>query len=123
VRTDQFTLGGNATPSSVMFSLDRGGQHNALSLDIYDASLTFVRRVESIYTSGAVPAAAISADGEYLYHQIPAGVLRSRVSDGVLIDRIRNPVDAEVISIASDDSFLVTGVRTSTAPVSLIRLR
>lgn len=120
--TDQFTLGGSATPYNWDFSLDRGGQHNALSLDIYDASLAFIHRVESIVTSGGVVHSAISADGESLYHLTLSGVLRSRVSDGLLIDRTRKPTDADFIRIASDDSFLVTWSTAQTGELSLIRL-
>lgn len=121
--TDQFTVGGNATPYDVGFSLDRGGQHNALSLDIYDASLTFVRRVESIVAPGAVVPAAISPGGVYLYHLTPSGMLRSRVSDGLLIDRTRLPVAADFVRIAGDESFLVTWSTATTGQLSLIRLR
>lgn len=122
--SDQFTLGGSATPYSVMVSLDRGGQHNGLSLDIYDASLTFLRRVESIYGASPVGvASSVSADGEYLYYLGAPGVMRSRVSDGRLVDRTRNPIQGEMIRIASDDSFLVTAWGFETAAMSLIRLR
>lgn len=61
--------------------------------------------------------------GEYLYHMTSLGVLRSRVSDGLLIDRMRNPVDADFVRISSDDSFLVTGPTHGTGELSLIRLR
>ena len=120
--TDQFTVGGDVISPGRDFSLDRGGQHNAVSLDIHDASLTLIRRVESIVTSGALVQSAISADGASLYHLTPSGVLRSRVSDGLLIDRTRKPADADLIRIASDDSFLVTWPEWQVGGLSLIRL-
>src|SRR5687767_4981073 len=122
--TDQFTLGGNATPYGVKLSQDRGGQHSALSLDIYDVSLAFVRRVESIFGAAAVSVpSTLSADGEYLYYAAAPGIMRSRVSDGLLVDRTLNPILGEIVRIASDDSFIVTARGTDTGMLSLIRLR
>jgi hypothetical protein len=122
--TDRFTPGADVTWPGVLFSLDRGGRHSAMWHDIYDASLTFVRRVESIYGSATFPrGSSLSADGEYLYHLGPPGIMRSRVSDGVLIDRTPNPIAGEIIRVASDDSFLVTGSEPPLAALSLIRLR
>lgn len=124
VTTDQFTLGGDVRPYHVTFSLDRGGQHNALSLDIYDASLTFLRRVESIFgAADVVVPVAISPDGQYLYHKSSLGVMRSRVDDGALVDRSRNPTAADLMRIASDGRFLVTGAGVTTAEISLVRLQ
>lgn len=81
-----------------------------------------MRRVESIVSSGGVVSAAIPPDGEYLYHLTPSGVLRSRVSDGLLIDRLRVPGDAGLIRIASSGSVLLAAA-SGAGPLSLIRLR
>lgn len=128
VRTDQFTLGGAVPWTGVVPSLDRGGQHTAIWLDIYDASLAFERRVESVYGSTTWPVpSTLAADGEYLYHLGPPGsmrsIMRARVSDGVLLDRIVNPFPGDIVRVASDDSFLVIGSGPSVARLSLVRLR
>ena len=52
-----------------MPSLDIGGQHTALHLDIYDEWLRFLRRVQSMFVPVAPVRALshISPDGEFLY--------------------------------------------------------
>jgi hypothetical protein len=122
--TDQFMLGGIATPYDGFLSIDRDGQHLALALGLYDASLTFVRRIESVYGDAqVVPAISISADGEYLYHGARGGIMRARVNDGRLVDWTANPVLGDVMRVAGDDSFVVTGSGFNTGALSLIRMR
>ncbi|HXL35387.1 MAG TPA: hypothetical protein VN953_10715 [Gemmatimonadales bacterium] len=72
-------------------SVDGTGQHVVLGVDVYDATLGFLRRTHSPFI-GWVPT-AVSADGQYLYQGVaPYGIVRSRVSDGVMIDRSLGPV-------------------------------
>jgi hypothetical protein len=122
--TDQFTLGGSTMPYGGGLSLDRRAQHTSLGLNIYDASLTFARRVQSIYGSGPLsPGTSLSVDGEYLYIGGRPGVMRSRVSDGQIVDRTRNPILGHIFREASDGSFLVTATDIGTTQLSLIRMR
>ena len=123
--TDRFTTGATVTPYNTLFSLDRGGVHTAWSLDIYDATLNFVRRVESPFGPflPVSAASALAADGEYLYHMGAPGIMRSRVSDGALVDRTRNSIAANMIRVASDGTYLVTGLGFELGVLSLIRLQ
>lgn len=76
VATDQFTDGGIVPRPSGggRLSVARGGAYTADGRLIYDASLTFVRRVQSIWGgSSGVMATALSADGEYLYMGVRQG--------------------------------------------------
>lgn len=68
-------------------------------------------------------ATALSADGEYLYIGGTPGLMRSRVSDGQIVDRTLNPIPADIFRVASDDSFVVTATEIGPAQVSLIRMR
>jgi hypothetical protein len=123
--TDRFTTGGIPTWYNTAFSLDRGGVHTAWSLDIYDATLNFLRRVESPFGpfQPVSAASALAADGEYLYYMSAPGIMRSRVSDGALVDRTRNSIAADRIRVASDGTYLVTGSGFELGVLSLIRLQ
>jgi hypothetical protein len=107
-------------------SMDEGGTHVAAGLEVYDASLQLIRKVNSVFAEGGVLHTAISPDGQYLYQlHWPLGFIRSRVSDGALLDRTANPIGAERIRVSPDGTFLVTfdGVGISSSNVSVIDLR
>ena len=87
--TDTFGAPGPAERYG-MLSLDATGRRMADGLAIYDESLRFLRRAYDVYQGGR-PIVAMSADGEYLYQaHWKLGVLRSRTSDGALLDRTPN---------------------------------
>jgi len=88
-------------------SVDGTGQHVALGADVYDATLGFLRRMHSPFV-GWVPT-AVSADGQYLYQGVaPHGIVRSRVSDGVMLDRSLGPVfTGGLVRMSPDGTMLV----------------
>jgi len=88
-------------------SVDGTGQHVALGADVYDATLGFLRRMHSPFV-GWVPT-AVSADGQYLYQGVaPHGIVRSRVSDGVMLDRSLGPVfTGALVRMSPDGTMLV----------------
>ena len=53
------------------------------SLDIYDATLNFVRRVESPFGpfQPVSAASAVAADGEYVYYMSAPGIMWSPAQD------------------------------------------
>ena len=79
----------------------------ALGADVYDATLGFLRRMHSPFI-GWVPT-AVSADGQYLYQGVaPHGIVRSRVSDGVMLDRSLGPVfTGALVRMSPDGTMLV----------------
>jgi sugar lactone lactonase YvrE len=89
--------------------IDRTGARVSVGLDIYDADLAFQRRVTAPYGALYVPGAALSPDGEYLYQAIALrGVARTRVSDGVLVDRSPTPFSATgYLRVSPDGTMLV----------------
>ena len=124
--TDQFTASGSTVQmsGSGYLSVAGSGPYTAIGRLIYDGSLTFVRRVESIWgAANLVPATALSADGQYLYIGGRPGLMRSRVSDGKIVDRTMNPVPGDIFRVAGDDSFVVTATQTGPTQLSLIRMR
>ena len=88
-------------------SVDGTGQHVALGADVYDATLGFLRRMHSPFI-GWVPT-AVSADGQYLYQGVARyGIVRSRVSDGVMLDRSLGPVfTGGLVRMSPDGTMLV----------------
>ncbi|PYP60221.1 MAG: hypothetical protein DMD44_02950 [Gemmatimonadetes bacterium] len=88
-------------------SVDGTGQHVALGADVYDATLGFLRRMDSPFV-GWVPT-AVSADGQYLYQGVARyGIVRSRVSDGVMLDRSLGPVfTGGLVRMSPDGTMLV----------------
>jgi len=88
-------------------SVDGTGQHVALGVDVYDATLGFLRRMHSPFI-GWVPT-AVSADGQYLYQGVARyGIVRSRVSDGVMLDRSLGPVfTGGLVRMSPDGTMLV----------------
>ncbi len=85
-------------------SVDGTGQRINVGLDIYDGSLQFLRRVRSAVGDG-VPARALSVDGAYLYQGI-RGMVRARVSDGLLQDRSPAPFVPDLIRVSADGTLL-----------------
>ncbi len=124
--TDQFTPSGTTVQMSGggFLSVAGSGPYTGFGRLIYDGSLTFVRRVESVWGDAnlGVPT-ALSTDGEYLYIGGRPGLMRSRVSDGKIVDRTMNPIPAHIFRVAGDDSFVVTATQSGPTELSLIRMR
>jgi hypothetical protein len=122
--TDVFGPAGSAIPYGVTPVLDSTGQTVAVGLDIYDADLVFLRQVRSRALSNGVPT-ALSPDGAYLYHTLFKDVVRSRVSDGAIVDRSVNPILSTLVRMSADGALLVTAENNccGASPISTIRLR
>lgn len=125
--TDAFSpCRGIAIPQGIAPHADRTGQRFNRSLDVYDASLAWLRRVESVSEPMGSYTATISADGEYVYHVIwGVGVLRSRVSDGALVDRTLLPsIEPTLVRVSPDGTTLIlvenrTGTSSRIATIDL----
>jgi hypothetical protein len=106
-------------------SVDATGAHIAIGTDVYDGSLQFLRRVEATIGENSISPTALSLDGEYLYTVLLDRVLRSRVSDGVLLDRSPVPIQPTAIRASSDGAMLVTveNHSSATSTISTIDLR
>jgi hypothetical protein len=126
VATDHFgarkSVSGYAHPV-----LDATGTRVAVGLDVYDGSLQYLRQMSSPFRySGAAIPTALSADGNVLYQLFARpGVVRSRVSDGAILDRVINAIRPDQIRISDDGTMLVTFPRFDglTGDVSTIDLR
>jgi len=122
---DAFGPGRSAIPYDWTPVVDGTGQHVAIGLDIYDASLEFLRRVRTP-SPGGVPLSALSPDGAYLYMVYWShGIVRSRVSDGEIVDRTPNPIRPDLIRASPDGATLVTVETRSYGPskISIIDFR
>jgi len=106
--TDTFGPRGSAIPYDWRPSVDATGQHVAISLDIYDRTLQFIRRVHSPILFPGVVSSAFSGDGLTLYQGAGIyGIVRSRVSDGVMLDRSLSPVLPDLVRVSPDGTMLV----------------
>lgn len=90
-------------------SVDSTGANVAVSGDLYDASLQYLRTV-GLAKTGEGPA-AISPDGLTHYMAIAptygqAGIVRSHVSDGSMIDHIPAPLLISFLRVSPDGSTL-----------------
>ena len=124
VATDRF---GPCRPGafSRAASVDATGRNSAIALDVYDESLTLTRRVNSVFRGG-VPTTAISPDGEVLFQvHWQLGIIRSRVGDGVMLDRIPNSIQPTAMRATPDGGRLITvdSQNGATSRVSVIELR
>ena len=109
-----------ARPGAV--SLDASGNRMATSLQIYDGSLGWQRSVYSIFYPNSLPLSVLSADGEHLMQvHAQAGIVRSRTSDGALLDRTRYAGASGISAIraAPSGAFLVA-VESNLAATSRI---
>jgi hypothetical protein len=109
----------------IMPSVDVAGRNFAAGVKVYDETLSFTREVHSLF-AGGVPYSTISADGQYLYQvHSQLGVIRSRVSDGALVDRTPNSIQPNALRATSDGSRLITvdSHNDATSRISVIDLR
>jgi DNA-binding beta-propeller fold protein YncE len=104
--TDRFGPRTSFTSYYGLPQVDLTGSHVAVGLEVYDASLQFLRTVRSM-GPGSVQVATISADGAFVLQAVyPAGLLRSRVSDGALVDRTPLPFVVDRLSRSADGTML-----------------
>jgi hypothetical protein len=121
--TDRFGPRLVTTAASAPLHFDRAGALFALRLGVYDgSSFRLVRTVRSP-NPYAVTAATLSPDGADVYFTVPQrGLLRSRVSDGALLDRSWLYSYADDLWAATDGSILVA-IHPGGFVVSIIDLR
>jgi hypothetical protein len=122
---DRFGPRRSATVSDWRPSIDMMGIHVATGLDVYGETLLHLRRVRAPILGG-IPRTALSADGEYLYIVLwNHGIVRSRVSDGMIVDRIPNPIGPDAIRASADGAMVITaeGIARSQTRISRIDLR
>jgi DNA-binding beta-propeller fold protein YncE len=90
--------------------LDRTGAMLAVGVNVYDGrTLQYLRTVRSTHHGGGF-ATAMSPDGTHIYiaHAVH-GIIRSRTSDGAIVDRSPNPIRfVELLRASPDGRFLVT---------------
>ena len=105
-------------------AVDLAGDRVALSLDVYDGSLQFLRRVDAL--GGGYPPSALSSDGRVVFSLLsPLGILRSRVEDGVLLDRTFVPMQPNMLRVSADGAWLVAVAQQSyfSGTIGLVSLR
>lgn len=121
---DAFGAAGSTIRPGVTTVLDSTGRTVAIGLDVYDADLQFLREVRSRAFTNGVPT-ALSPDGAYMYHTWFRDVVRSRVSDGAILDRSLNPILSSIVRVSADGALLVTAENNccGSSPISIIRLR
>ena len=108
--TDRFEPAQTARVQDTRPSVDATGAHIAVSGDLYDRSLQYLLTVRAAM-SGEGPA-AISSDGQTHYLAIAPtytqlGIVRSRVSDGSIVDHIPAPLLITMLRVSPDGSTLV----------------
>lgn len=124
VATDRFGPARSAKSKGLPV-LDATGQHVAVGFDIYDASLQYLRGVDSPVRPETVPT-VLSPDGKTLYQLLSgSGLLRSSVSDGTIVDRAHNPIEGLQLWISDDGTLIVTAGFASDNPsnISTIDMR
>ncbi len=89
--------------------VDSTGQHFAVHRYIYDGSLQLLRQADPPFP-GAILPTVLSADATTLYEiTVDGTIVRARVSDGAIVDRIGDPI-SDVhggVRISDDGSLLI----------------
>ena len=91
-------------------SVDSTGAHVVVGGDLYDGSLQFVRTMRAALANDGL--GAISADGQTHYLSegpdwVVQGIIRSRVSDGGIVDHMPLPLLITLLRASPDGSTLV----------------
>lgn len=122
--TDQFGAQQSFPSGAGNISVDADGSRVAIDLDVFDASLHFLRTVNSPVGPAEVPVTALSAAGDVVYQILWPGVVRSRVADGAILDRIANPIRPNMLRASADGTLLVTieSESSTTSQISVIDL-
>lgn len=108
VSTDHF--GPLLSPAAGGASLDSAGQHVAAGLTVYDSALQPVSTAAAGWPIPGIWPTIISPDGTMLFQVLPDGVVRNRVADGAIVDRIINPIIGAAGNprISDDGTLLMT---------------
>jgi hypothetical protein len=108
--TDHFSARKVANTPYLTPVLDAIGAHVVIGDELYDASLDYVRKITSPVPSVQdTTHLVLSPDGAVLYQLLGRrGVVRVRVSDGALLDRIIDPIGANYMRLSDDGTLLLT---------------
>ncbi len=106
VASDRFGSPVHLGPPSGEFQLSLDGTVRAYGRRILDAGNQVLREVESML-GGASGATALTPDGQFLFYSTGRALVRTRVSDGGIIDRTRVPIAAEHVRISEDGQWAV----------------
>lgn len=106
--TDAFGPLATARASGILQVAD-SGTLVAVGPDLYDGNLQYLRTPEAMGTVPPGQPIALSPDGQVLYLAYGnVGVIRSRVSDGTTIDRLRLPLAVNAaLSVSPDGATLL----------------
>ena len=92
VSTDRFGPRMSSSAPQATPTLDSTGHYVAVGFTIFDASLSALRDAASSLLGPPAISTVLSADGTTLYEVLPDGtIVRVRVSDGAIVDRVMNP--------------------------------
>jgi hypothetical protein len=112
-------------PRGGMVTSDRTGARYAIGRGVYDRTFTLLRTVETVNRPlGAEGGSAIEASGEHVHHwHDMGGWMRSRVSDGALVDRTDGWLNPYLVRMWADGSrMLAVSGNSAGYRVTLVRL-
>jgi hypothetical protein len=108
------------TPIGIAVS-DYAGQHVAVAWRIFNRDLDPLADIESEYFTAFL--GSFGPDGKFLYHGRRQSVMRTRSSDGELLDRFVSPFPVGLTRVNGDGSVLfAVERRPEIAPWGIIRL-
>jgi hypothetical protein len=120
--SDAFGPAGSAILTDHTPNVDATGSHVAVSVDLYDATLRRITRVQDFNATGYQ--VALTPDGASIFTSIsPDGIVRSRVTDGVTLDRTLSPGQASYMRVSPDGGTLVVVRSGATSTISIISLQ
>lgn len=122
--TDRFGPLTQLPPYGGGVGVSADGQVITNGLQILSPSLQLVRTVHSTF-GGGVPASFLAPDGQSLYYFESRGLIRTRVSDGAVVERSRLPFGVAEIRVSDDGQWAVYygSAGMSTGQVGVIDLR
>ena len=122
--TDRFGPVTRLSEPGGVFNISSDGQVMAYGLEVLDQNLQLVRSVRSLFGSGVAPS-FLAADGQDLYYVMTGRLVRTRVSDGAVVEGSRLPIFITDIGVSDDGAWAVYhGFRGgSTGEVGAIDLR
>jgi hypothetical protein len=124
--TDAFGAPRSITPRAGTPSLNGPGTRFVVGLNVFDESVELIRRVDSrTPTAGNfTPPSILTPDGEHVYHLYGTlGMIRSRTSDGGMVDRTPLPFMEELrISPSGAILVLVHSDAKETSEIAVVHL-
>lgn len=85
---------------------DSGGVHVNLGLSIFDANLQFLLRVAPQFGQSVPQGISLTPDGTALLYSYNRAVIRTRASDGAVLDRVVTPLPISVMRLSDDGHYL-----------------